>query len=1346
MAIIEVGGGISGAGMADYLETGIKIGRTQTRDELDRRVVLSGDLREVAAQIDDMHTKEPTTERYIELVISFQEHNLTDETLKAINKEIQDFILGGYAPGETSYYSEAHMPKVLQEVDKFGEIKDRHPHIHAFIPKVNNFTGRRENPLGMLEMKYGNELTGNQLMAALQEHINYKFGLTSPKDPENRRTDFTSQAEILAKHDGHDFAGRNRDWQQIIRDRMVAEGIETKEDFERMVRTIGTVTYGLKGTDKQYLKVKPFSGGDGKNVRLDDWQFSAEFITMPTAAKLVKINEIRVARYIETQPPRPTPEQAIIDMAKFKQHQDTIRFLHNGSQAYKDYQAADQAGKLAILAEKRAEHYANIAAGLVTKAKPEQAAALENEQKTEYQLSYEAMLLAEFPNRRLNATHYRTADQIQSALAEGEQIIADPETALDELTFSQSTITQKDLERYLLKHTADDVQYKEAMAAVLAVDGLVIRKDEKGRTTFTTADIASIEKSLVDRVDRLASKTDKRAEIDAHLASPEYKAEAAARKARAKANPISLNLLAKLARYILNKPQLPIESLHGAGSIHSSPMLHESPADRIAREVAATKSMNKGQREAFNMLVSDRKIGVVNGSPGTGKSYILAALREVEELKGNTVLGAVLQGKTGEDLMRDSGINTSTLHSLLFKLNKGIVKLDSKTIVVIDETGMVGSRQLENLLMHIEKSGARLRMVGDTFQLHSIEFGAAFKAISERCDVVSLTEIMRQKIEWQRDASMQLAEHKIAAPLQAYSDHGNINFAENAAEQQALVIKRWNKLRTDKPKESSIVLVATNHERNRLNTLMRQEIKKDGGLQNEVDVKTASGIKQMAVGERIMFVAGNKDLNVKNGTSGVIDAIDQKGNIFITTDTGLKVTIRADGKGTKSGNEIDYAYASTIHKSQGMTVDHAIALPSPGMALENSLVAFTRHKHSLEIVCNKQQFEDLASLTAQLDKTGRKDFSHDATQAEWQSTRTADTLIQQYKADFSHDKIIQRTAEQTQFKEMNSSIDARLLIDRLAASNGIAQAIYGITKKEGQDLIQCGSRALSISDFLTKELHMDFKAEVMPVMRAVYANQLENVYAPMREQDSQTRRKEVDKPVWQDFQKYKDELAEEYKARSKDLAAEFAAAREAIRKDEYKQREASKKNYLSPSERKKVLAEIKAAAAESRKVIAEAFKERKGELMKSHKPPQSEQYKEFLAERAPDDVRYMRELIRVSFTPADQERLASIEASRAIVQAQTKESIEKGLQEANQRIHKIVEQKAAEQTALAEARRNEASRVALQKSELEKAAALEKEKADKLELTKDVEQQVEEHKEPKLPKQKRVHGGKSLFD
>src|SRR3546814_10758713 len=102
----------------------------------------------------------------------------------------------------------------------------------------------------------------------------------------------------------------------------------------------------------------------------------------------------------------------------------------------------------------------------------------------------------------------------------------------------------------------------------------------------------------------------------------------------------------------------------------------------------------------------------------------------------------------------------------------------SGDVLVIDEAGMVGTRQMERVLSHTAKAGAKVVLVGDPQQLQAIEAGAAFRAIHERHGGVEITEVRRQLEGWQQDATRHLATGRTGEAINAYADHGMVHTAE----------------------------------------------------------------------------------------------------------------------------------------------------------------------------------------------------------------------------------------------------------------------------------------------------------------------------------------------------------------------------------------------------------------------------------------------------------------------------------------------------------------------------------------------------------------------------------------
>ena len=139
---------------------------------------------------------------------------------------------------------------------------------------------------------------------------------------------------------------------------------------------------------------------------------------------------------------------------------------------------------------------------------------------------------------------------------------------------------------------------------------------------------------------------------------------------------------------------------------------------------------------------------------------MLGVAREAWEAAGYEVRGVALSGIAAENLESGSGIASRTIASMEHGWQQGRDGLTTRDVLVIDEAGMVGTRQLERVLSHAAEAGAKVVLVGDPQQLQAIEAGAAFRSIHERHGGAEIGEVRRQREDWQRDATRDLANRQ----------------------------------------------------------------------------------------------------------------------------------------------------------------------------------------------------------------------------------------------------------------------------------------------------------------------------------------------------------------------------------------------------------------------------------------------------------------------------------------------------------------------------------------------------------------------------------------------------------
>ncbi|MBY2918261.1 AAA family ATPase, partial [Rhizobium leguminosarum] len=377
---------------------------------------------------------------------------------------------------------------------------------------------------------------------------------------------------------------------------------------------------------------------------------------------------------------------------------------------------------------------------------------------------------------------------------------------------------------------------------------------------------------------------------------------------------------------------------------------------------------------------------------GAGKSTMLAAARHAWEAQGYRVHGAALAGKAAEGLEQSSGISSRTLASWEYSWQADRGRLNARDVFVIDEGGMVGSRQLARFVDEVKRAGAKLVLVGDHEQLQAIGAGAPFRAIAEAVGHAQLSEVRRQKADWQKQASIDFASHRTADGLAAYQAHGNIQLKANRDDVLKAIIADYVADRSANPNDTRIAMAHRRDDVRAINAGIRSRLQERGELSRstgtsddrgeELTYQTSNGKRSFARGDRIVFLENDRDLGVKNGMLGEVIAVQPDA-----------IQVRLDGKAqTQDGQRqvtvpvnryqsFDHGYATTIHKTQGATVDRSFVLASTTMDRHLTYVAMTRHREAVQLYAGLDAFKTERSLTETLSRSGVKettlDYTHD---------------------------------------------------------------------------------------------------------------------------------------------------------------------------------------------------------------------------------------------------------------------------------------------------------------------------------------------------------------------------------
>lgn len=263
---------------------------------------------------------------------------------------------------------------------------------------------------------------------------------------------------------------------------------------------------------------------------------------------------------------------------------------------------------------------------------------------------------------------------------------------------------------------------------------------------------------------------------------------------------------------------------------------------------------------------------------------------------------------------------------------------------------MVGTRQLARVTAKMQEIGAKLVLVGDPEQLQPIEAGTPFRDLVTRHGASQLTEVRRQKSDWQREATKNFAAGEIAKGIARYDEQGAVSKHQTQDDAIEALAERYAiDILSDADIGSRIALAHKRLDVHKLNQAIRTALRPEYTSAEDVLLQTDTGKHAFGPGDRIVFTRNDRDLGVKNGMLGTVRKVAAN-----------KLIIELDGEGDHHVTfdphtyaSFDHGYAVTIHKSQGVTVDQAYVLGSRSMDQHLAYVAMTRHREGVKLFQSK---------------------------------------------------------------------------------------------------------------------------------------------------------------------------------------------------------------------------------------------------------------------------------------------------------------------------------------------------------------------------------------------------------
>lgn len=362
--------------------------------------------------------------------------------------------------------------------------------------------------------------------------------------------------------------------------------------------------------------------------------------------------------------------------------------------------------------------------------------------------------------------------------------------------------------------------------------------------------------------------------------------------------------------------------LHGGFGVAEQSTVEAALAQRL-------RLSNEQASMVREVVASGNGVDIVLGAAGSGKTSALECARAAWEGSGAHVIGVALAARAAAELQAQAGIPSRTLDAFLHGLGDRRTHLPERSVIVVDEAGMVDTRRLGRLLAHADAARAKVVLVGDDHQLPEIEAGGAFSGLLRRLPAVVLAENRRQHDPEDRRTLAELRTGNAEAAVKRMISNGRIAFIESVEGACEQMVRDW--LAARRNGEDAVMLAVRRTDVQELNRLARDQ------LVAARDVADGDG-RTFAVGDRVMALNNRKRLGIVNGARGTVTAASDSG-MTVRLDDGAAVCLPAS---YLEAGHLAHAYATTIHKAQGMTCDRALVLASGALFKEAGYTALSR--------------------------------------------------------------------------------------------------------------------------------------------------------------------------------------------------------------------------------------------------------------------------------------------------------------------------------------------------------------------------------------------------------------------
>jgi conjugative relaxase-like TrwC/TraI family protein len=359
--------------------------------------------------------------------------------------------------------------------------------------------------------------------------------------------------------------------------------------------------------------------------------------------------------------------------------------------------------------------------------------------------------------------------------------------------------------------------------------------------------------------------------------------------------------------------------------------------------------VSEDQAAAIEVLArSGDALSCIVGPAGAGKSRLMRCAADSWAAAGVPVRGLAVSAVAAGVLTEEAGVHAETIARFLLDHAHGRTSLRPGEVVIVDEAGMVSTRDLARLLHVTESATGKLVLVGDPAQLGPVEAGGLFRLLADT-GAVGVTTIRRFEHPWEANRSLRLRKRDLGA-LEVYEQHGRIQNGDRVA----LLDHAADSWIAARARGESVVVTASTND---TVAAICQRVRDRRVLTGDVE---AHGVvcdgHPVGIGDEVVTLKNRRDLRtdsgawVRNGDRWAVTAHDPDGALTLRSIVGRGCVQLPASYAT---DHVHLAYALTIHKSQGVTVDRAITVVDEATTAEALYVGMTRGRHeNLAFVCH----------------------------------------------------------------------------------------------------------------------------------------------------------------------------------------------------------------------------------------------------------------------------------------------------------------------------------------------------------------------------------------------------------